>query len=148
MDDGWIEVGDEAVNGEELMRRIHERLSDRKGLRDSADAEDPRSIADELRREMAGEQPEIEGETSIPMQPRDCDIVPSGYEIDWRVPIVGRLHAGIRRIINDEIRRYLMPSLEKQSAFNRHMLQVLEDLARENARLRQEIEALRGGQRE
>jgi hypothetical protein len=83
----------------------------------------------------------------------DCDLVPRNYTIDWRTPIMGPIHAAIRRIVNAEIRRYLLPALEKQSFLNRKVLQTLDELARENqalarenACLREEIERLRGGE--
>jgi len=82
----------------------------------------------------------------ISIRQRDCDIVPRYYVIDWRVPILGPIHALVRRIINAEIRRYLLPALEKQSQLNRQMLRILEDLVKENGCLRREIEELRGTQ--
>jgi hypothetical protein len=81
---------------------------------------------------------------SVTIRQRDGDIVPRYYAIEWRIPILGPIHAKVRRIINDEIRRYLMPSLRKQSTLNRQMLRALNDLGQENARLRQEIKGLRG----
>jgi hypothetical protein len=81
---------------------------------------------------------------------RDCDVVPRNYRIDWRLPILGPIHAWIRRIINSEVRRYLVPALEKQSFLNRKTLEMLDTLlkrqkalSRTNEHLRQEIERLR-----
>ena len=41
-----------------------------------------------------------------------------------------------------------MPSLEKQSAFNREVMRLLEELVQENERLRQELNALRNSRQE
>jgi hypothetical protein len=77
---------------------------------------------------------------------QDCDLVPARYEIDWRVPIIGPIHAAIRRLINAEIRRFLLPSLVKQSHLNRVVLRLLQELEQENVRLCQEMARLRHGQ--
>ena len=76
----------------------------------------------------------------------ECDIVPENYVIDWRVPMIGPIHAAIRRVIYAEIRRSVLPALTKQSHLNRAVLQTLSELCQENARLRQELEALRQNQ--
>jgi hypothetical protein len=77
---------------------------------------------------------------------QEGDIVPENYVIDWRVPVIGPLHAAVRRVIHAEICRFLLPSLVKQSHLNRAVLQTLSDLCRENARLREELERLRQNQ--
>lgn len=102
-------------------------------------------VASALWQEMIGDEEFKLGET-VSIRRRDCDIVPRNYVIDWRIPILGPAHALVRRIINDEIRRYLMPSLRKQSNLNRRLLRALRELSRENAELRQEIEKLRDEQ--
>ena len=137
MSNDWLEIYDENISVAEIMQRIRERIVRRDGLPQS---EDPAAIADTLWRET------IEGETilsgPVPIRRRDCDIVPRHYAIEWRIPILGPIHAVVRRIINDEIRRYLMPSLRKQSDLNRRVLQLLSDLMEENRRLGQRIEEL------
>jgi len=132
----WLEIPDESINAEEIERRIRERSAHADGTSPSGEIERPEDIAEDLWKEMIGG----EGEGHISIRQRDCDIVPRHYVIDWRVPILGPVHAVVRRIINAEIRRYLFPSLEKQSSFNRKVMQALNDLARENMRLRREIE--------
>ena len=147
MSDDWIEVLDDAINAEEIMQQVRERIARRISVSSPEEAENPVTIAEALRAEMIGEPADgsVLGKRS-PIRPHDCDIVPRGYVIDWRIPILGPIHALVRRVINAEIRRYLLPSLEKQSQLNRQMLRVLEDLVRENGRLRQEINELRGTQ--
>jgi hypothetical protein len=83
----------------------------------------------------------IQGQLAM-IRPRDCDVVPRSYAIDWRIPILGPVHAMVRKIINAEVRRYLTPSLEKQSSLNRQMLRILRELAQENVRLRERIQEL------
>lgn len=145
MNDNWLEIPDENINVEEIMRQIRERIARRSGVSLSEEAERPENVVEDLWRESVGDiGKEVVFGKRVPMQRRDCDIVPRYYVIDWRIPILGPVHAVVRRIINAEIRRYLLSSLEKQSSLNRKVMQVLKDLARENARLHREIEELRG----
>ncbi len=137
MSNDWLEIPGEEVNVERIMQHIRQRIAAQgDGLRE--ETADLMAAADEMRREVIGDQTDL-----LPLGQRACDIVPRGYVIEWRVPILGPIHAVVRRIINAEIRRYLLPSLEKQSAFNREVRRLLKDLIRENARLRQELEELR-----
>jgi hypothetical protein len=149
----WLEINQSDVDAREVARRVWERLS-RRDL--SQVGEDPVAVARMLWEETIG--PAADGAPAegrhmdmasadwISTWQNDCDLVPRNYTIDWRTPILGRIHATIRRIVNAEIRRYLMPALEKQSFLNQKVLQMLDDLARENARLREEVERLRGGE--
>jgi hypothetical protein len=142
MSEDWLEIKDENVNVEEIMRQIRERIAVRSGTT-LPDEQKPEAVAQTLWKEMIGgaEEGSAIGK-HVSIRQRDCDIVPRYYVIDWRIPILGPIHAVVRRIINDEIRRYLFPSLEKQSRFNRQALRALESLSQENARLRQQIEEL------
>ena len=145
MDGDWLEISDKDVNVEEIMQRIRERIA-RRGM-SPGEVEVPTTIAENLWKEIVSDATveSVSGKLIL-IQLRDCDIVPRHYVIDWRVPILGPIHAVVRRVINDEIRRYLFVSLEKQALFNRKVLRALKGLAEENARLRQEIEVLRGAQ--
>jgi len=141
--ENWIEVADEGIDAREIVERIRERMARRR--KDLAlEAKDLVSIAKSLWEEKIGAS---DGDLvlggRVPFWQKDCDIMPRDYAIKWRVPILGPIHALVRRIIDNEIRCYLMPSLEKQSYFNRQVLRALEELDRENARLRQEIQELK-----
>lgn len=140
MSEGWLEITDEGVDAEEITRQIHERVAHHSDLLSPGKAE---SIAHSLWKEMIESGTDKSVSRTILISQRDCDIVPRQYVIDWRTPILGPIHAAIRRIINAEIRRYLASALEKQSHFNRQTLRILENLSQENARLRQEIEQLK-----
>jgi len=143
MSDNWLEISDETIDVEEIVQQIRGRIARRTGVSPSEETESPAVIAEALRAEMIGEPvDELVPGKRFPIRRRDCDIVPHCYVIDWRIPILGPIHALIRRIINAEVRRYLLPSLEKQSQLNRQMLRMLQDLVEENGRLRQEIEEL------
>jgi hypothetical protein len=140
----WLEIRDQEISVQEIMQRIRERIGEREtsdpGTRDT----EAESLAEDLYHEMLGQA--MEGtalQRRVRLWRNDCDIVPRHYAIDWRVPVLGPLHALVRRVINAEIRRYLYRSLEKQSHFNRQVLEAVETLARENAALCEEIEALR-----
>ena len=143
MSDDWLEINDENVDVEKIMQQIRERIAARERL--PTGEPDPKSMADELWREMIGGPTDdtLYGKLAS-IRPRDCDIVPRQYTIDWRIPILGPIHARVRKIVNDEIRRFLMPSLEKQSSLNRRLLQILRELAQENARLREEAQTVAG----
>jgi hypothetical protein len=162
----WLEINQGDVDAQEVARQVRERLSRRD--RSPPGGEDPLAVARSLWEERIGplvHGADLDGAPAddrptgaapadwISMWQDDCDLVPRNYTIDWRTPIMGPIHAAIRRIVNAEIRRYLLPALEKQSFLNRKVLQMLDDLAheqdslaRENARLREEIERLRGGE--
>ena len=147
MGDDWLDIPDENIDAEEIMGRVRARIAHCSGASLSEEAESPVAVAEALWQEMIGDT--AGGSASgnhISIRQRDCDIVPRYYVIDWRVPILGPIHALVRRIINAEIRRYLLPALEKQSQLNRQMLRILEDLVKENGCLRREIEELRGTQ--
>ena len=154
MSEDWLEVGDTDVDAQELVHRVRERLSRRAGEAladiDNASIE----IVEATRQRVLGSWANMDsapagdlsviGQVSVWLD--DCDIVPRDYVIDWRTPIIGPIHAAIRRLINAEIRRYLLPSLVKQSHLNRAVLRMVQELEEENARLRQEIARLRQGQ--
>jgi hypothetical protein len=141
--DSWLEILDDSIDAADVRHRIRERIAARGDLPPSWDIdEDPIILADRLRKQMI----DPDTEDDLPIREGDCDIVPRNYVIDWRVPIIGPIHAVVRRIINAEIRRYLSSSLEKQSYFNRQMLRVLKGLVEENKRLRHKVEELREDQ--
>ncbi|MGB9888496.1 MAG: hypothetical protein ACPLTQ_02370 [Anaerolineae bacterium] len=137
--DNWLEIPDEDIDVQEIMRQIRQRIAAREGV--SAESNDePVAIATSLWEEVIGDRITL---ISFPLSQRECDIVPRGYTIEWRVPVLGPIHALVRKIINAEIRRYLLSALEKQSTFNRKVRRVLINLVRENTLLRQEVEELR-----
>ena len=138
----WLEIPDPRLDAAEVMERVQERMAIRNSVSlPEGVANDPCVLADVL----WGRLIDSETEDGAPIREQDCDIVPRNYVIDWRIPILGPIHALIRRIINAEIRRYVSSSLEKQSYLNRQMLRLLNDLVEENKRLRREIEELREG---
>lgn len=143
MSEEWLDIPDERLEAHRIMRQIRARLADRGAISFDTGDEKPEAIAASLWQAMIENGVDDEG---VPIQRHDCDIVPRNYVIDWRIPILGPIHAVIRRIINAEVRRYVSSSLEKQSYLNRQMLRALQDLVEENKRLRQEIKALREGQ--
>jgi hypothetical protein len=143
MDENWLEISNENIDVAEIKRQIQVRLAKRRET-SAVVTEDPASIARELWLEIIGDtMGEMDQDKSILLTQRDCDIVPRHYVIDWQIPLLGPINALLRRLINAEIRRFLLPSLEKQSFFNRQMLQAMQALAEENRRLRLELEHLR-----
>jgi hypothetical protein len=139
--EGWLEIKDEAIDGQAIAREIRERVE----RRVSDATADPAAVADAAWQEVVG-RPILHGELvgGSSLWEADCEIVPQDYAIDWRMPILGPLHALVRKVINDEIRRYLSRSLDKQSYLNRQLAQAVQALAEENRRLRLEIEELGG----
>ena len=139
----WLEIPDPGIDASEVRARVLDRMAAHTNSSPSAATdEDPVALAERLRKQM------IDSDTgdALPVSDADCDIVPRNYVIDWRIPILGPVHAWVRRIINAEVRRYLALSLERQSYLNRQFLRVLDGLVVENERLRQRIEELRDGQ--
>jgi hypothetical protein len=143
MRDDWLQVADDRVDEREVMRTVRERLARRSQTAGTEGVEDPAAVVDSLRREMLADD-EADGEGSFFVRESECDIVPRAYRIDWRVPVLGRLHALVRRIINAEIQRYLLPALQQQSHVNRRVARALQDLSEENARLRALLEERQG----
>jgi hypothetical protein len=143
MSDDWLEIPDQDIDVTNIMHRIRIRVAQRQDIVNPTSG-DPKSVVEDLWEEMIGEQTDTSalGKYVILLQ-NDCDIVPRHYVIDWRIPILGPIHAVVRRVINAEIRRYLLPSLKKQSHFNRKVLRALRSLAEENARLREELSQFR-----
>jgi hypothetical protein len=139
----WLEIPDPSIDASEVRDRVRDRMGVRSAKSPSLRLdEDPEALVERLREQMIDSDPE----DALPVSEQDCDIVPRNYVIDWRIPILGPVHAWVRRIINAEVRRYLALSLERQSYLNRQFLRVLDDLVGENERLRQRIEELRDAQ--
>jgi hypothetical protein len=142
MSEDWLEIPDGEIDVAEVMQKIRMRVAQRE---DSVASETagPEAVAESLRAEMIGEPVDSSAlGKHVSIRQSDCDIVPRHYIIDWRIPILGPIHAVVRRVINAEIRRYLMRSLKKQSHFNRKVLRALRSLAKENAQLRKQVEKL------
>ena len=146
MADDWIVIQDDQVNVEDIMRQIRANIARRKGEPAAPADIDPVAVSQELWESMIGEAARFrQAADNIPLTRHDCDIVPHGYRIDWRIPILGPMHSIVRRVVNAEVRRYLDASLSKQTRFNEGVLRALRRLAQENTGLRRELEELRAG---
>ena len=155
MSEPWLEIGDEKLDAQEIQRRITERMA-RRGTTGMGGGGSKLEGLDSRHGDVQIDGTRQSREVACAAVARwlqDCDIVPANYVIDWRVPILGPIHAVIRRVIHAEMRRFLLPALEKQSHLNRVVLQALAELCQENARLssdleltRQELAGLRPGQ--
>lgn len=143
-DPRWLVIRDPGINADGVAAQIRERLAGRTLEQAEPEAENACRVADALWERMIGDSSDVR----VPIEQRDCDIIPRDYTIDWRVPILGPLNALVRRVINAEIRRYLMPALERQSYLNREFLRTLIDLREQNDRLQRRIEELRHDDRE
>jgi glycosyltransferase involved in cell wall biosynthesis len=65
-----------------------------------------------------------------------ADVMLRGYRVTSRAPLVGRLIAWVRRNMTSHLREpYLDPTLERQVAFNRQLVQAVRRLAEEQAAL-------------
>ncbi|MEM7030569.1 MAG: hypothetical protein AAF629_13445 [Chloroflexota bacterium] len=140
MPEAWLEIADENIDVKTIIRQIQVRVAQQQAEKNG---EDPEAIAKALWQKMIEEDvddDQLDSPTRIRVQ--DTDIVPRSYVIDWRIPIIGPIHGIVRRVINAEIRRFLMPSLNKQSQYNRRLLSMVRDLQLENQQLRKRIELL------
>ncbi|RMF02569.1 MAG: hypothetical protein D6768_07970 [Chloroflexi bacterium] len=148
MSEQWFEITSPNITVQDIENKISRKLAAPNRPPALVNGQSPETIAASLWAEMIGPAPADAVESQVwPLHLRDCDVVPRSYVIDWQIPILGPLNALVRRIINAELRRYLLPALEKQSYLNRQLLRALADLREENNRLRQEIERLQNGQK-
>jgi hypothetical protein len=69
------------------------------------------------------------------------------WGIASRLPIVGPIVVLIRRAIRIGLRWYINPIVDQQNVFNEAAVAALYDLRLENERLRDEVAALRRGER-
>ncbi|MBN1454119.1 MAG: hypothetical protein JW963_24090 [Anaerolineales bacterium] len=146
MGHNWFEIAVEGVDAEDIDRRVQQNL-----VRYTVGEGDfDLSCAlKELWDSVIGEPVTLSGlEQQFEFRERDCDILPHYYSVGWRTPILGPIYAFLRRFIDMEIRRYLFPSLQKQSMFNLRMLRLLQAVCEENARLRGELAHLRAEEKE
>jgi hypothetical protein len=118
MTDDLIVIHDDQIDVQDIMRQIRANIARRTAM---AQELDPVAMSDELWSDTMGEAETRSLLEQIPLTRHDCDIVPQNYVIDWRNPVLGP-HAVIRRVINDEVRRYLDASLAKQTRFNETVL--------------------------
>jgi hypothetical protein len=144
MDDDLIVVSDADINVQEIMRQIRANIARRKGDAAEQLEVNPVTVSEELWEDTIGEAARFQEQVGrVGLTRYDCDIVPRNYKIEWIHPILGPVHAVVRRIINAEIRRYLDASLSKQTFFNENVLQALQSLVAENLSLQQELQELR-----
>ena len=143
MTNDWLEITNPDLNQAEIAQKIESRLQSRAISIGEATAQ-PSEILDALWSQIIGRERIDAGTTNDPgVTLRDCDIVPRTYTIGWQNPLLGPIYAFIRRTINGEVRRFLAPSLEQQSALNRQLLRLIQDLKEDNNNLRQEIALLK-----
>lgn len=144
MCNNWLKAPDQSIDARRVEEEVRQRLDGLYRDESVTPVSELELLVDTLRRQM------IQGSerSEFALAQQDCDIVPRDYAIDWRLPILGPIHALVRRLINAEIRRYLWSALEKQSYLNRQFLRTLNDLREENECLRCTIEELQGHDRE
>ena len=138
MKDDWLKLPKSGeIDVREIMRQVRARAGSRAHEEDSR--EDPVRVTHSLWKEMIA--PAV-GVMAVPITPLECDIYPHGYVIDWHIPLLGPVNSIVRRVINQEIHRFLDSALRQQSQLNRRFLDTLTQLAQENAQLRYEVDAL------
>jgi hypothetical protein len=144
MADDLIEIHDDEIDVQDIMRQIRANIARRKGEPVEETELDPVALSRELWESAIGETARFQQQIdNIPLTHHDCDIVPRNYVIDWYIPILGPIHSLVRRVINAEVRRYLDASLNKQTRFNENVFRALRYLAQENYNLKRELEELR-----
>jgi O-antigen chain-terminating methyltransferase len=111
-----IEINDNEINTEDIMRQIRENIKMRKGAKDIESISEPmkkayKNIPDDLR--------------------HNIDYINSNWEIgtEYRIsshqPIIGRLLIWGRKLVHNEVRRYVDIMIGKQSEFNAHIVHIL-----------------------
>lgn len=138
MNSEWLEIDDSEIDVQSIMEKIQRKLEQTSKTEDV----DVQQTADLLWSEIIGFSKGPLQTNRLPIRPQDCDIAPTNYKIEWRIPVIGQIHAVVRRIIDNEIRMFLFPSIHKQVRYNRRVLWVLRSLVEENLRLRSDLEEL------
>ena len=140
----WLKIGDGTIDVANIIAQIQHKAAQQgeQNERPELLGRTPEQIAQELHHTMLG-SPDSDQDGVLTIRQSDCDIIPNNYVIDWRIPILGPIHAVVRRLINDEIRRFLFPPLQKQSRINHQLLQAVNALIEENQHLRDEVNALK-----
>ena len=139
----WLEINHPEIDKQALQQKIEAQVTKTLSEIAQSDDNDPQTIAQNLWQALIGPLPhEVEATTPFIPSLADCDIVPRNYNIEWQHPVLGPINATIRQVINEEIRRYLLNSLEKQSALNRQISEVLQTLMAENKALKEELNRL------
>lgn len=137
----WIHFGIDDQEASHALSQLKKRIAEREDF--EQEAQPAVDVVQQLRIQMLGDPSEIsDSDVEMLVRLRDYDILPRGYKIDWRIPVLGPIHSIVRRLINDEIVRFLFPSLKRQSSLNRQLVDAIQELAYENQQLRFEVTAL------
>jgi len=88
MAENWLEIPGENINVQEIMRQIRQRIAAREGV-ESTETDEPESIAASLWEEMIGDQVGLAG---LPLNQRECDIVPRIFITSIWLATPSRLH--------------------------------------------------------
>lgn len=137
---------------ENLEDHLFERYLDKQQALATASSQQwPTATASNERQASAGSESEGKGLTTSQLLLSGelgrlesmADVMIRGYAVRSRLPMLGRLIAWIRRNLTSHLREpYLDPTLERQVAFNRSLVQELHDMAKLQIRLQQQVSRL------
>lgn len=137
----WIVLNPQIADAASIEAQIEANLANRNS--ETRLNPLPEELAAQLRIQMLGDPSQIsDSSVETLVRRQDYDALPRGYKIDWRFPIIGPIHAIVRRVINDEICRFLFPPLKRQSSLNQQLVDAIQELQEENQLLRTEISML------
>lgn len=111
-----MEIKDNEINTEDIMRQIRENIKTRKGVKEIESISEPmkktyKNIPDDVR--------------------HNIDYINSNWEIstEYRIsshqPIIGNLLIWGRKLVHNEVKRYVDIMIGKQSEFNAHIMHIL-----------------------
>jgi len=137
----WLTISIDGADATDVLVQLQDKIF----KHTSSKQQDPSAVelVQQLRVQMLGDPSEI-SDSSVEMliRQQDYDILPRDYKIDWRIPVLGPINSIVRRVINDEIRRFLFPPLKRQSSLNRQFVDAIQELQEENQLLHLELSKL------
>jgi O-antigen chain-terminating methyltransferase len=132
-----VEIRDEEIDVEEIMRKIKENIRARKQQGDL-----PECKLDEICRQDDGEPYDVVPSNTKDIQ-KELDQIGSHWDIRNRNfaisshrPVVGRVMVKGRQVVNGEICRYVDPIVARQIEFNSSVVNILNEMTRRTDELK------------
>ena len=119
-----IEIRDEEIDVEEIMRKIRENVEKRR----ESSSDEMKDMIDEPQQTIEKEESGIDNlQQEIDYLNRYWDIH-AGYSISSHRPIAGRFLIKGRQLVHGEVRRYMDLIVGKQIEFNAHLVRLITGL--------------------
>jgi len=116
MDDNTIEIRDDEIDVEEIMRKIRENIRRRQAAGDLPP--DPTSIITSTSNNCPAYESDDAIQRDLSYIHANCDIRNNSYFISSHHPHIGKLLIKGRQLVHGEVRRYVDPIFSRQTEFN------------------------------